>query len=80
MSQRLEKLKRRAARAELGISKQAEREQREFEAQVAAVRAAATAALDEPIASRAPRRRMVAIVCVAILAAWLLAFMLAGAR
>lgn len=35
MSARLEKLKRRAARAELGISKRAEREEAEFAAQVA---------------------------------------------
>lgn len=58
MSARLEKLKRRAARAEAGLSKQDERGQREFEAAVARVRAASAA--DDEIRSLAPRRRALA--------------------
>ena len=79
MSARKEKLRRRAALAEAGLTKSALREQHEFEAAVARVRLARTVAADAPIVSRQPRRRTLAIVALVLV--WLILFaIMVGAR
>ncbi len=77
MSARAEKAKRRAARAELGIDKTAEREMHEFEGEIARVKAGLIA--DTEIVSRQPRRRTLAIAALVIVAA-LLAAVAGGLR
>ncbi len=76
MSARLEKLKRRAARAELGISKDAERGMREFEAEVARLRARQVVEAEQPIVSLQPKRRALALVGLALFAVSILALIL----
>ncbi len=76
MSARAEKLKRRAALAEAGLTKTALREQREFEQAVSRVRLARSRAADGPIVSLAPKRRALAWVGLALFAAAVLAVVL----
>lgn len=78
MSGRLHKLKRRAARAEAGLSKEAERGQREFDDAVARLRMRRAVEADRPIIRRDGRRRALAIVGLVILAALLVAVVLGG--
>lgn len=81
MSQKNAKRARREARENLGITKAAERDQRDFEAQIAAVRARALAELDEPIGlERADRRRRLTLIALAALALGLLAVAVCGVR
>lgn len=80
MSAKREKQKRRDARLEAGITKEAERGQREFEAAVARQRLARVVAADQPIVRRDGRRKALAVAALMILAALLFAFALnAGA-
>lgn len=79
MSGRREKALRKLYRAEQGLSKEFERGQREFEADVARLRMRRAVAADQPIVRRDGRRRALAIVGLVILAALLLAIA-AGAR
>jgi len=76
VSARLEKLKRRAARAELGISKRAAREEAEFAAQVARVNHERH---ELPVVRRDSRRQRLAIAWLLIIAV-ILAVFLFGAR
>jgi len=78
MSARKEKLRRRAALAEAGLTKSALREQHEFEAAVARVNLARSRAADAPIVSRQPRRRALAVAGLIIVGGLLLAVALAG--
>ena len=79
MSARLEKLKRRAARAELGISKRAEREEAEFAAQVARLNHEIAQRHELPIVRRDSRRHRLALAWLLIIAV-ILAVFLFGAR
>lgn len=64
MSARLEKLKRRATRAELGISKHAAREQEAFEAEIARFHIAEA---EQPVVRRDGRRRALAVAGLIIM-------------
>lgn len=78
MSARREKLKRRAALADAGLSKTALREQREFEQAVARVRLARQHHVEQPIVRRDDRRRTLAVIGLVIVGVLLLAVALAG--
>jgi hypothetical protein len=75
MSGKNEKRQRRAR----GISKAAERAEREFAAQCARVRYVAEVDLDQPIVRRDSRRRVLALIGLVLAAAVLTTF-LVGAR
>ncbi len=66
MSARLEKLKRRAARVEAGLSAAAIDEQREFDAEVSRLRYRLAGEADGEIRSLAPRRRALALAWAAL--------------
>jgi hypothetical protein len=80
MSARRVKAQRRAARAERGISREAEREQEAFAALVAARRAERAAQALAPVVRRDDRRRTLAVVGLVIVGAILLAFAVGGLR
>lgn len=78
MSARAEKLRRRAALAEAGLSKAALREQLEFEQAVARVRLARQHQAEQPIVRRDGRRRTLAVVGLCIVGALILSVALVG--
>lgn len=78
LSAKNEKAKRFVIRRVAGISKRAEREQREFEALVRQRRYQAVAIANLPVESRKPSRQRLAVIALAFIVAAFVLFALAG--